>query len=171
MQKTCKNELCKRNVDRTSQFDYCPQCTHMLKLGESQTQRRTTNQTRQNKARTEVFDNNREISGFDFSSPNNERVSHAVPVPSIPTIVTTATSSIPSVTNTLSATPMTAQAPILDINRLYSNLQTMSATTSTAPNTDVFKDMYGMLFHLVKKSDDTDLMKKDLASNSQRMPL
>ena len=178
MQKTCKNELCKRNVDRNSQFDFCPQCTHMLKLGESQSQRRSTNQSRQNKARTEVFDNNREISGFDFSSPNNERVSRPVPAPvsvaSMMTSVTTANSTLPSVKSTIGSTTMVSTtvpvpAPVIDINRLYSNLQTMSATTTPTESSNAIKDMYGMLVHLVKKSDEADHMKKDITLNTQRI--
>ena len=148
----------------------------MLKLGESQSQRRTTNQTRQNKARTEVFDNNREISGFDFSSPSNERVSRPVSAPvsvaSMPTTITTATSTLPTVTSILGSSttvPVPAPAPVIDINRLYSNLQTMSATTPPTDVSNAIKDMHGMLVHLVKKSDESDHMKKDITCNSQRI--
>ena len=38
MQKTCKNEHCKRKFDKTSPSDLCQACSAAFKSGESQTQ-------------------------------------------------------------------------------------------------------------------------------------
>jgi len=81
--------------------------------------------------------------------------------------VTTMTSPSSQSVNTVSSTPS------IDVNRLQDTFHSMSGAASApvtaGPTNDQFKDMYGMLVHLCKKSNETEEMKTEISSNKHRL--
>ena len=142
MQKTCKSEVCKRKLEKTSLSDLCPPCAHAYKSGETQNQRRLGNSTRQTKARGSSFDNNRELSGFTFPPPHTTTTTQSMPTHSDTLTAMTSPSSQSVVTPSSTAT--------IDVDTLNDNFQSMSGAASApaGPSNDQFKDLYGMLVHL-----------------------
>ena len=169
MQKTCKSEVCKRKFDKNSISDMCPACEHAYKSGESHSQRRGENSSRQSKARSSGFDNNRDLSGFTFPPPSSSGPPHHPPATLLATqqkIGLATTSSHTITTNTMTV----PSNPNIDMTRLHNNLQAMSGSTTTSlPSNDTFKDMYGMLVHLCKKSDEAEKVKTDVVGNTSRI--
>ena len=137
-----QSEVCKQKFDKNSFLDMCPACEHANKSGESQSQRRGENTSRQIKARSSGFDNNRDLSGFTFPPPSSSGPPHhppTLPAPQQKLGLTTTSS------NTVTTNTMTVPSNInIDMTRLHSNLQAMSgSTTNCLPSNDTFKDMYG----------------------------
>ena len=69
MQKTCKNEYCKRKLEKTSLSDCCLACSHMYGQNQTQTQRGNENTSRQTEQRSSIFENNRQLADLVFPPP------------------------------------------------------------------------------------------------------
>ena len=111
----------------------------------------------------EVVDNNRELSGFTFPPPHTTTTTQSLPTHSDTLTTMTSPSSQSVVTPSSTAT--------IDVDTLHDNFQSMSGAASApaGPSNDQFKDMYGMLVHLCKKSNETEEMKTDISSNKHRL--
>jgi len=139
--KTCKSENCNRKFERTSLSELCPACASAFKAGQTQTQRRMGNTTRQTQARSSSYDNNRDLT---VSPPHTQQQ----PTASLPTQAT----------------------PGIDIERLQTTFNSLGAGSSsgTEPN-HAMKDMFGMMLYLCSKSGETEQMKTQLSTNTHRL--
>ena len=167
MQKTCKNEHCRRKFDKTSLSDLCNACSAAFKSGESQTQRRNENVSRQNKSRSEVFDTNRQLLGFEFPPPHVplSSVSHL----SIAPTMTCAAKPTPLISSTTaSGYKFVTTLPSSRSNQAPS-INTTSAGGMPQQSNDRIEDIHAMVAHLIKKSDEADQMKAKLSSNTERL--
>ena len=171
MQKTCKSDVCKRKFEKTSLSDLCPPCAAAYKSGESQSQRRAGNSSRQTKARAGNFDTNRDLLDFTFPPPSNTTQPMSTYSGTQPIIATTSMTG-PAAQSVVSTT-CTQPTPSIDMNRLQNTFQSMSGPTpapTAAPTPDrQLADMYGMLVHLCKKSEETEEMKINISSNVNRL--
>ena len=167
MQKTCKNEHCRRKFDKTSLSDLCNACSAAFKSGESQTHRRNENVSRQNKSRSEVFDTNRQLLGFEF------------PPPHVPLSTGTNLSIAPTLTSATKPPYListTSASGYKFVTTLPSSRSNQASTVNTTnergmppPSNDRIEDIHAMVAHLIKKSDEADQMKAKLSSNTERL--
>jgi hypothetical protein len=143
MQKTCKSDRCQRKFEKTSLSDMCPPCTHAFNAGGIINQRRKENTTRQTSARSTSFDGSRDMGSLSPPSAHS--------------------SSQSSTTNNSSQPP----PPTIDVNRLQDSFTNMQS--GAVPDNTAVKDMYGMLLHLCSKSSETEEMKVEMKSNTNRI--
>ena len=164
MQKTCKNEHCKRKFEKTSLSDLCQACSMAFKSGENQTQRRNEYSSRQNRARSDFFDTNRQISDFDFAPiPKNTVATSTLTLtsttkPSTMTNTTASSTGYKFVTNLSSSQP--SPAP---------HNATAAGLSASSQSLDRIEDLHAKLDHLIKKSGEADQMKVSISSNSARL--
>ena len=162
MQKTCRNELCSRKFEKTSLSDLCPPCNMAFKDGGNQNQRRNENMSRQTKARSDIFDTNRQISEFEFNPISLNTVSHITPTQTLTS--TTRPHTMMSTTTSMTGYKFTTSLP-----STHSTSAPRDHNTAFNRNEDRIEDIHAKLDHLIKKSDEADQMKITISSNASRL--
>ena len=131
--------------------------------GENQTQRRNEYASRQNRARSDFFDTNRQISEFEFAPIPNNTVATSTQTLTSTTKSSTITNTTASTTGYRFVTNSSSQPSTALLNASTAGL------TASSQNHDRIEDLHAKLDHLIKKSNEADQMKVTISSNSERL--
>ena len=132
--------------------------------GGNQNQRRNLNVSRQIKARSDVFDTNRQISEFEFNPISLNTVSHLTPTQTLTS--TTRPRTMMSTTTSMTGYKFTTST---SLPFTHSTTAPRDHNTASNRNDDRIEDIHAKLDHLIKKSNEADQMKVTISSNASRL--
>ena len=139
-----------------------------FKNGENQNQRRSENVSRQNRARSDVFDTNRQLSDFEFPPISVNSTPHLIHTQ---TLTSTTASRHPTTSMTASTTTgykFSTSLPATNPTPTTRGTKIPGVSGSTR-NEDRIEDIHAKLDHLIKKSDEAEQMKVTISSNTARL--
>ena len=173
MQKSCRNEGCNRKFEKTSTSDLCNPCNNAYRSAELQTTKRLDNAKRQQAARADTQANNRNISFSPQSSipsdsnfpppPKHQAVPHHSAAPAHQ-----------NNQNMLNYPPLGASSldftnqplPDIDVNSMLISYNEVKESNSQPK---MLTDMYGILIHIASKQKETEGLKDDIRSHTERL--
>ena len=169
MQKSCKNEGCNRKFEKTSISDLCNPCNNAYRSAELQTTKRLDNAKRQQAARADTQAINRNISSSPTSLPSDSYAPPPLSQQAVPHH-----SAAPAHQNLLNYPPLGSSSldftnqplPDIDLNSMMSSYNKVKESNSQPK---ILTDMYGILIHISSKQRETEGLKDDIRSHTERL--
>ena len=155
MQKSCKNDGCNRKLDKSASAEYCSPCSNAFRTAEITAAKRLEHSLRQRSARERSHSSNRNVSLSPSPPPTTEKQ----PSP---------THSVESHQESVSPGITEDELPVLEMDSL---LQTYSEVKEDKSQPKILTEMFGLMIRMASRQKETDTMKEQIKSNSQRLDI